>query len=68
MCDQDVEIHNLGGKRIRVSMNGTMQSCPPGGRAIASIKRAVDPSRKEFFAPGFLREPKVTFRRAPTPY
>jgi hypothetical protein len=59
---QRLEIHNLGGSRLIVSVNGTTHPCEPGARNVMDMPRTVDPSRKEFFAPDFLEEPPVRYK------
>jgi len=66
--NQNLEIHNLGKKKLAVSVNGKAVACDAGSRAVLALERSVDPSRKEFFARSFLEEPKVQFTRSGTPY
>jgi len=65
---QKVEIHNLAAKPISVSLNGTAVACGPGECKTVRIRRAVDPSRRDFFARDFLEEPRVEFGRARLAY
>jgi len=57
--NQKLEIHNTRAKRTRVSINGKTYSCPARAHVRIALKRTVDPARKGFFAPGFLKEPNV---------
>lgn len=66
--DQNVEVHNISGRNVKVSINGTAVSCPAGGRAVVPVARRVDPARKEFFAPDFLREPSMNYKPGGLPY
>ena len=60
-CDQEVEVHNVGKRKVSVSLNGLRCACPPGERRLINLKKRVDPKRKEFFAADFLQEPDVRF-------
>ena len=66
--DQRLEIHNLGGKNVKVCVNGKTYPCTPDAPTVAEVKRKVDPSRKEFFARNFLAEPKVNYVPSGLPY
>ena len=65
---QRLEIHNVGKASRAVSVNGTPCTCDPGERKIVSLKRKMDPARGEFFARGFLDEPKVTLKSGVSAY
>ena len=66
--DQDVEVHNLGEARLRLSVNGASRTCPAGGKVVVRLPRTVDPSRKEFFAKDFLEEPTIQPTSTSLPY
>jgi len=66
--NQNMEIHNLGEKRVKLSVNGVTLTCPPQGCVIVPLSRRADPARKEFFSPGFLSEPAFNYRPGGLPY
>ena len=65
---QKVEVHNVGKADLTVSVNGSRISCAPGEKKSLRLEKCVDPRRKEFFAPDFLSEPPVKYRRGRLPY
>ena len=49
----------LGVRPVKGALNGRLFACAGGARAIAPLRREVDPRREEFFAPDFLDEPPL---------
>ena len=67
-ANQELQIYNLRDTEIPLSVNGASLRCRPGTFQKATLPRNVDSARKEFFAPGFLKEPFVRYKPAPMPY
>jgi len=66
--NQRIEVHNPTGRKLKVSVNGRSYTCGSRSRVVAEVRRTVDPTRKELFAPGFLEEPWVPYEPARMPY
>ena len=65
---QDLEIQNLGDAACHVSVNRVTCTCKPGVPKRLLLRREVDPARKQFFAPDFLDEPRVTWTKGSSAY
>jgi len=66
--NQKIRIHNLGKEKLTVLLNGVRCSCRPGESFELHLHKMVDPARKKFFAPDFLKEPAVKYKYVPLPY
>lgn len=65
---QTVEVHNVGQSRLTVSLNGVKSLCKVGEKKLLSLKKNIDPARKDFFASDFLDEPAVDYVHSHLPY
>ncbi len=68
VSDQSVVVHNPGRSAQKVTLNGSARALKPGESLSFSLRRKIDPARREFFAPDFLEEPKVQVGNLALPY
>jgi len=60
---QRLHVFNLGEQDTTFSVNGVRSGCGPRMWKTVRLRRTVDASRVDFFAPNFLEEPPVRYGR-----